>query len=86
MVRVRVRARARARVRGRGRGRVRVRVRVGVGVRVSVRVVVRLPPPSSMTKTGVSGRPLGSVAMSRGVTLDASRAMESKEEMPKAGT
>ena len=37
-------------------------------------------------KTGVSGRPLGSVAMSRGVTLDASRAMDSKEEMPKAGT
>ena len=37
-------------------------------------------------KTGVSGRPLGSVAMSRGVTLDASRAVDSKEEMPKAGT
>ena len=53
---------------------------------VVVVVVMHLLPPSSMTKTGVSGRPLGSVAMSRGVTLDASRAMDSKEEMPKAGT
>ena len=57
-----------------------------VVVVVVVVVVMHLLPPSSMTKTGVSGRPLGSVAMSRGVTLDASRAMESKEEMPKAGT
>ena len=57
-----------------------------VVVVVVVVVVMHLLPPSSMTKTGVSGRPLGSVAMSRGVTLDASRAMDSKEEMPKAGT
>ena len=76
----------RVRVRVGVRVRVRVRFRVRVGVRASVRAVVRLPPPSSMTKTGVSGRPLGSVAMSRGVTLDASRAVDSKEEMPKAGT
>jgi hypothetical protein len=59
---------------------------VVVVVVVVVLVVMHLLPPSSMTKTGVSGRPLGSVAMSRGVTLDASRAMDSKEEMPKAGT